>query len=160
MFPFGIWGAKISKAQRGLSQVFPIFPVRSSQWLTGVSNVPLLLGREGDEMSELVTYSYFELLWVHRSIIWKGVCCWEKSSPFWASAEALMSSKTTESIWNVWCWWGSFWGEAEETPLRSVYTSACPIPTAVFWNFEQIISRMSLKIKFVFKFLHAGGIPC
>lgn len=59
-----------------------------------------------------------------------------------------------ESIWNVWCEWGSFLGEAEETLLRSVYTRGCPIPTAVFWNFEQILSRMSLKIKFVLKFLH------
>lgn len=110
-------------------------------------------------MSEQVTNSYFELLQVHRSIIWKGVCCWEKNSPFSASAEALMSSKTTESIWNVWCQWGSFLGEAEETLLRSVYTSACPIPTAVFWNFEQIISRMSLKIKFVLIFFACWRHP-
>lgn len=89
MFPFGIWGAKISKAQLGLTQVLPTFPVRSLQWLTGVSNIPLLMEREGKEMSELVTYSYFELLQVHRSIIWKGVCCWEKNSSLFSLCRGL-----------------------------------------------------------------------
>lgn len=70
-----------------------------------------------------------------------------------------MSSKTTESIWNVWCEWGSFLGEAEETLLRSVYMSVCPIPSAAVWNFEQIISRMSLKIKFVLKFCMLEASP-
>lgn len=48
VFPLGIWGAKIRKAQHGLTQVFPVFPVRSFQWLTGVSNVPLVIDREGN----------------------------------------------------------------------------------------------------------------
>lgn len=48
IFPFVIWGAKTSKAQHGLSQVLPIFPVKSFQWLTGVNNIPLLMEREGN----------------------------------------------------------------------------------------------------------------